>query len=808
MADLALYLLGSLLVGGYYLNKSGKQSRKVLGKREKVPETEIPVGDNIYHNTRWKTVRDHVQRVSDESYEKARDPFNQNVIPPFFNVLGKEELSGHELIRTRGGQGIGNRFINETGQITEIDSSPMFNPLTPLVTEARDLSRTVPRGIGLADPELPGNYGNSISGSPSSNIQGLGLNTFGEPQDKIEQFKVSNRRSADPKGLPSKQEHFANFTIHGPRNSNNPNYHNNMVPFFGGKGTQNINPEAQQLRLEIFTGQTNNPTEFRSQPKREIPSLYDGGPNQTYVYGTPNENVSRERDRYVTSFLKTKVSPTEQIRVGPGAGYGYDAVPRDGFHPMYRPTFRNVDDLRVNPKNTYEGRVLAGKEMVTNRGIEGRFFKRRPDRFYVNNPDRYFRTTGAYTAPQVREQFFAYKTNREQTTQDYTGIASGVGDTLAPKPGVYLQGSQPDNVKGGCTGYQPGYRNVGIQGQVQHTRRNQFPHAAPRNTFAPGENHPNFDYAVGGYVAYGQERESTERPLGSQRLNPFRNDGTQIYPYDTARTTTRQTTNVKDYQGIAGTKDTERGIKYPYDTARTTTRQTTNVKDYQGIAGTKDTERSTKYPYDTARTTTRQTTNVKDYQGIAGTKDTERGTKYPYDTARTTTRQTTNVKDYQGIAGTKGTEHAIKYPYDTARTTTRQTVNVKDYQGISGAVDGTRNPRSYEAEYNATNKGRQETILEGRIYGPNKSTNVTIGSCDINAQITSRTGYDITKYGQLPNKQYQQPTSIPHNFGNTTSQGNRDTTGIRQPAYYLVQQFNSNPYTQSLHSATPLTPQN
>ena len=53
---------------------------------------------------------------------------------------------------------------------------------------------------------------------------------------------------------------------------------------------------------------------------------------------------------------------------------------------MWRPPFRNVDELRVNPKNTYEGRLNPGEEIVKNRGVEGQVFKQRPDSFWINDP--------------------------------------------------------------------------------------------------------------------------------------------------------------------------------------------------------------------------------------------------------------------------------------------------------------------------------------------------------------------------------------------------------------------------------------
>jgi hypothetical protein len=195
---------------------------------------------------------------------------------------------------------------------------------------------------------------------------------------------------------------------------------------------------------------------------------------------------------------------------------------------------------------------------------------------------------------------------------------------------------------------------------------------------------------------------------------------------------------------------------------------------------------------------------VKDYQGIAGNRENLKNQKYLDDEARTTTRQTVAIKDYQGIAGNRENLKNQKYLDDEARTTTRQTVAVKDYQGIAGSVQ-TIQPESYAAMYNATTNNNQESLLESRTFGPNKATNITVGACDVNMQITARTGYDITRYGPNENKLYTITPSVAQTVSGATSRNQRDQPGVRQPETFVVEQFDRNPYTQSLHSSTPLT---
>lgn len=808
--SLSLALIGTLIGAGYMLNKEGKTVREEENIRMMIDKEEQPSDKNIYHSERYYDAWDNEFERATKAHLKAQDPVNENVVPLYYNDLGSRSEMSPEIKsylekrsnRLKGWESdltnqksfyINNmasdkfvnpkshtKFINERGpgKEVEIKNSPMFNPL----------------GFEVGTNGSTEKFVGAVNGTAEKNRH----------REMIEQFSVKNNKT-DPRinGV-SKQEHFQSYTIHGPANSNNPDYHNNMVPFFGSKITQNTDPLAWQSTLEYYTGQTNAGTEFRSRPKREIPSLQDRTPGQTYIYGSPADN-SNQRDRFITSTLKTGVTPFQQIRVGSGISGKYDWKPQDGFHSTYRPPCKNVDELRVNKKNVYERRLLPGKEIVTNRGVIGDVYKRKPDRFWVNDQRRWFKTTGSYTGPQIRENFVAYKQNREDTNISYTGIA-GNKESLSQRAGIYLEGSDVDTngvyqVYDRCTGEPIKQCLKTLDARVQHTDRNQLAHTTYRN-FGAGQINKNIKNP------YDQARTTTRQTLAIKDYQGIAGNKEYLknkkYMDDDARTTTRQTLAVKDYQGIAGNKEYRKNLKYPYDDARTTTRQTLAIKDYQGIVGNKENLKNLKYPYDDARTTTRQTLAIKDYQGVAGNKEYLKNQKYMYDDARTTTRQTVAIKDYQGITGNRENIKNQKYPYDEARTTTRQSLSVKDYQGIAGS-EGTLNSKSYESMYNATTNNNQESLLESRTYGPNKTSNVTVGACDINMQIKERTGYDITRYGPNENRQYQITPSIAQNFSATTSQNQRDQAGIRLPETYLVDQFCRNPYSQSLQSATPIT---
>ena len=934
--SIPFYLIGTLLAAGIYLNKKGKQPRNLEKQRQFIEDEEKPSDKNIYHSERYYDVWNKEFELATKNWIKSRDPVNNNIIPRYYNEMQTNQEISPELqsyIEKRGSRlkyyqekTEKKNMINEGGNEMAVQDSPMFNV-----------------------------FGKDTNKEPFLNLDSE------DARQQMENFTVTNRSGNDSGGTgvcpATKQEHFGMYTLHGPRNSNNPMVHNNMVPFFKGHVKQNVDMYANQTIMENFTGQTNAPTEFRSQPKREIPSLQDRTPGQTYIYGTPADNVY-QRDRYWTSTLKTDITPIEQVRVGKGISGTYDWKPQDGFHTMWRPPYRNVDEIRVNPKNTYEGRLNPGEELVKNRGVEGQVFKHRPDTFSINDPRRWFKTTGSYTAPQVRENFVANKQNREDTSIAYTGIA-GQTSTDGPYTGICIEGgSDQDN---GCAECPP------LVTQAKHTDRNQLPSFGPYRNVGSGQtikeqkylydeakptikesthvidymgqvgneqtlkqqkylydeakpttkqsthvldyvgqvgdkaNLKNQKYYydeakptikqsthVMGYVGQVGEKANlknqkylddeakptikqsthvmgyvgqvgnestlknqkylddeakptikqsthvmgyvgqigTESTLKNQKYlydeaKPTTKQTTHVmgyvgqvgtestlknqkYLYDEAKPTTKQTTHVLGYVGQVGEKANIKNQKYLYDEAKPTTKQTTHVIDYMGQVGTEQTLKQQKYLYDEAKPTTKQTTHVIDYMGQVGTEQTLKQQKYLYDQAKPTTKQTTHIMDYMGQAGSEQTLKQQKYLYDEARPTTKQTTYVLDYMGQAGTSQITI-PTSYESMYNATSNNNQEQLLESRAYGPNKNTNISVGACDVNIQIKQRAGYDITKWGPNETRLYTAIPNIGENYQRTTSNNQRDIAGVRQPEDFVVEQFNRNPYTQSLSSAPRVT---
>ena len=171
--------------------------------------------------------------------------------------------------------------------------------------------------------------------------------------------------------------------------------HNNMVPYYGSKLTQNMSvtgvPQAgdnnsckgltdgfsnatpYRGKLETFTG-----TDEMWMHKRETGPLFSPAEQQTgWVFGTPA--FRPDLDRYKTQVWKRHgETPVEAVKVGPGLAVDYTTPATGGFQQFTRVNPNNVSDYKANQ---LEGRVNAGSWKVshpTSQYIHG-VKKNRPD---------------------------------------------------------------------------------------------------------------------------------------------------------------------------------------------------------------------------------------------------------------------------------------------------------------------------------------------------------------------------------------------------------------------------------------------
>jgi hypothetical protein len=226
--------------------------------------------------------------------------------------------------------------------------------------------------------------------------------------------------------IPSESMHINSLT--GKQVNQNDFKHNNMVPFFGAR-VRGRGADAD-LSETILDNMQGSGSQFVR--KEETAPLFKPQDNIHWANGAPNMSEFYQ-SRVNPGMNMANVKPWEEQRVGPGLGKGYTTEGSNGFNSgmedrnAWLP--KTVNELRVatNPKETFslsahEGPALAP---VKNIGIEGRVEKNLPDTFYLNNPDRWFTTTGLEKGETQRPEQEDRDTNRMTTTCSYVGDPSG-----------------------------------------------------------------------------------------------------------------------------------------------------------------------------------------------------------------------------------------------------------------------------------------------------------------------------------------------------------------------------------------------
>jgi len=239
---------------------------------------------------------------------------------------------------------------------------------------------------------------------------------------KKESFYAPPPQSAPPQKLGSSLPLTEQVQI-----TANPKGHNNMVPFFGARVTQNMRGGANDSILDTFSG-----TGSEHVQKREVASFYDVTPGYGDPYGNPVESEFMQ-SRMVAGMSMKNVSPIERTYVAPGLNNGYTNTGSGGYQQFTdaqqfaKP--RTTDELRVDnkPKLTYETPVIPGNYFVTQPGLQAPVLKNRPDTFNILT-DEEGRLTHLNTAVGVQvapasfpEQMFKEQ-NRESTSLEYYGV--------------------------------------------------------------------------------------------------------------------------------------------------------------------------------------------------------------------------------------------------------------------------------------------------------------------------------------------------------------------------------------------------
>lgn len=283
--------------------------------------------------------------------------------------------------------------------------------------------------------------------------------------------------------------------------SNNPaNFNNNInQPFIKDKGSL----IDQQRSLELFTG-VNNSNTYTSKIEQE--PLFK--PERQNIFG--NQNAPDITDRYRSGIMMNNVSPIEKIQVGPGLNTSSDVAAKGGFHQYFRILPNNVNEYK---KNSFGGRILAGKGITENRSNTGIQEVRTAPSFYQQEQYPTMPGKSAFTAPDSNTTYTPDCTNRGSYAEQ-TGIAKG-NETFQSR----INGSRVGNVPLSC---------LPVGGAAM-------------------ENAATGSYAVSKYLTHDTDREN----CGIVTNANDQSSGTYIKGSQLANMTQREGTS-KCYSGTAG----------------------------------------------------------------------------------------------------------------------------------------------------------------------------------------------------------------------------------------------------------------
>jgi hypothetical protein len=595
--------------------------------------------------------------------------------------------------------------------------------------------------------------------------------------------------------------------------------HNNMQPFFGGSVRQNTITGANEQILENHTGAS---TVY--QEKMEMKGMFDMERDVGNVFGTPNFNSEDVRNRYIPSQMRQNELPTTQIRVGPGLNQGYGWKPAGGLNQPNTRDFvmpKDTDQLRTldNPKTSYKGRLVMGIR-EKQRGVVAPPKKNRVETYYRNDPDRYFKTTGAFTKERIRSEIYKKPTHRTNT-RPYTGNAA---------PNAYIKPYQtPAMKKSTKNNYKTsGWRNM--DGKTQW------------NPNDVAEDSKVGDYGKKAIEVKPQERDVTQLRRHDTNLKSLvqsivmpvldmlretrkenfvgnnRPEGNMsaampkkltVYdPNDILRTTIKETTIDNGHMGFHGpTTGAKLSVYDPNDVLRTTIKETNieNAAPHINLATTGPKALTVYDPDDVMRTTVKETTIDNDYLGqIQGVERRNEGYVLANMLPRNTQKQFLSDNYYQGHADAQsGTGNGRGYLVNKyeAKATQKQFISDYYYQGHASHAT-TSAPTSYASGYNARITSKKDKLSVGRSP-TDSNVKMAVGKDMINHQnkkieadvINVREPYEDKLYSIPPQQNQCGVTVVKDRLSEDVNRERINPDNLKA--------FKENPYTQSLNSVFP-----
>jgi hypothetical protein len=570
-----------------------------------------------------------------------------------------------------------------------------------------------------------------------------------------------------------------------------------MLPFFGGKITQNLSEQASASKLAIHTGED----KLLNTHKKETKPKFKPSKKLSWMNGSPNMNETLQ-DRYNASNLRTGELPFEQVKVASGLNNKDGKTGKGGFHQtdindIIRASYKGIDDLNVRQQITYTT-PLNPASKISKRQNTTTISKNRPETAFHRTMADLFKTIGSTIKHSFRENFEARDKQKKLSRQEF-----GNSSVVVIKPKTIAN--------------------------TQESRRNTYENSGMRNVkindgwSIEGE---TADYGKNGYNLLPNERDTTQYNTYSSNLgsivksitaplsdmlkitkkqntigNPRPNGNMKAQMpqkqtvYDTndvARTTIKETLIHNSRKGnVKG--PVKLTVYDPNDVAKTTIKETLIHNNRKGNVGVG--KKAPKvYDYDTKpKITIRNTLEQVDYRKNEYSANIpDAPTVHNQDHAKKTVRETTedNVH-HTNLRYIKDAGYTID-PAD-APATNKQFLSDKEYIGGAGYKNG--NHSNYDAANNASLNITKELLAKGRKpMGSN--VKIVNGKDKLNILYKKQMGginAERIEKGRVYEQISSNDTIVYSNMRNPLSEEDRMTSD-------LLDAYKSNPYTQSLSS--------
>ena len=496
---------------------------------------------------------------------------------------------------------------------------------------------------------------------------------------------------------------------------------NNMVPYFktkNGYGSNDmLHTSYMDQKNELFTGNLKSTWN----KKEEIRPHFKPMANMSHSWGTP---IVDERDRCMPSMFRQNEKLFDSVKDTPGLNLGYDEDGLDGFHPTYRVLDKTVDELRVRPKITFEGRVIDGMK-GQKRPIQAPVHTYKPDTYKVTDPYDMVPTNGSNDGPRSRENFIMKETDRANQHIEYTGAAYSSQDAIGRNVPEYMREKYKYSTRQNFTMPIPLQRfsksqevwnpNIGSY-QLAPTARDQSIHnnyIGPSSAMGGSTTHlmdaarPTTKQTLVGLTTPAANigpstMRGTAHPMSvpdttikeisiENRLNPHVSMDTaqRVYFSDVARPTTKEST----LDQIMPSNISQNKIYCQMnDWARPTTKETTVDIPYGPIVSATNHQYRTNLQ-DLPRPTTKETTIGIPYQTNLTPNYQQQRAPNPTDLARQTMKETTVGIPF-GPTPTPMNYQRTPHPQDLARETTKETTVQTPWSTFlsPGQTQGTAHP--------------------------------------------------------------------------------------------------------------------